>query len=855
MKKSFSFIIVFVSLTLLFTFASCNFGTNEKQLNQSLKSGTATFSIVVPDYYAMAGLSSDSSRAIAPQSTKIKLSYKKLTADDYGNYTSRWISIKTLNLNEAEKTSISDAPQGFIGSVYKCVFPNIPAGAYPKKYLKIELLDSNNKTISSALNDENIFISMEEKTQLTFYTMPETIISNTIETHSLEAGKMIFFKQIFDSDFSSILTISVTNENSYPHLVVFNEKGMFEEYITISADTKIIDCDEFKGTTKYLGFWSPKATTFSQKISFKITEEQKAAYAINQDFESTPDETVWIGQGACAKIINCYPTFEYWDHCTDILGETHNKVYQLGVQGPKGFGNSNLTIKQIKTFEPSALSFDYKCDLPPTTYLEVYIDDETTPAFKATGYNQIWQKGSVTLSEGTHTVKFETKYGNYYMNNGTNSVALDNITLAPDETACVDIYPKGLQETYVNGSQIQFTANALRSDGSVIDGKNVTWSATGGTINTDGLFTPGSTAQTVTVTATIDGKTASNTTVKIHGKNYCSDPVTINGHTFTGAITPGALTRTNTPNITFEDPTPATKTFYADGFFVLKGHASTYVYLEITKDPDYKTYYIIPPGDFEQRIWLRFGKGEHYILISEATVEFAKNYDGYEGALLGITSYYPYGPNTTNFTAYNQADLKNEIGNSYTDSECSLLMPSYYCQSDDFIVSNLFNSIMAELPENATIGQKLAAIHDWEIRNLYYDNLSAQKTDLRKKQDALHVIKYGTAVCDGYANLFAALARHLGVLTAYQRSTTMNHAWIECYYDNEWKLIDVTWDDPVSDTSVNNTANDSKSENYKYFLIKTTGVNNDHKGNVTDYERSAVETKKVSLPFANYSLY
>lgn len=827
--------LVIIGLTIAFSITSCNNGL--KYISDESDKGSATFSIVIPDYYAMANIALENSRAIAPQTSKIKLSYKKFTKNAYGYYNSEWVTVKTISLSAAEKTSIQDAPQGFAGSIYKYVFTGIPSGVYLPAYLKIELLDSTDNVISSGTNRENVVISMGQNTQTTFYTLPSNIQANDGQPKALEAGKMIFFEELFDSELPTSLTISVSDNNKYPDLVIFNDKGMFEKYSSIFANNNVIDCSEYKGKKKYFGFWSPYATTFTLQLNYEISEEQKAAYAINEDFEYEIDTTQWIGEGACAKIVEYNQAFTKWEHCADTLPDPHNKIYKLGMKEGSSTGNSSLTIKEIRVFEPSALSFDYKCDIYSYSDLEVYVDGAESPVFSKRGVNQIWQKASINLTTGTHTVKFQVPNSGYYYSEFTNAAYLDNITLAPNKTARVDIYPKGLQETYVNGNTIKFSAKALRSDGSVINGKTVSWSASSGTINADGLFTPGNTSGTVTITATIDGKTASKTNVKVHGTDYLTDSVTINGHTFTGAITPGSGTVKTSANITLEDPTPSTQSFTADGFFVLKGHANnTYVYVYITKAPDYETEYIIPPGDFEQRIWLRFGEGEHKIYVAEATVTFADNYDGYEGAVRELTT---ATFSTPTFIANNQATLKNELGNNYSDSECSLLMPSYIIQSDNFIVSNLFNAIMAELPANATTGQKLAAIHNWEIHNLYYDNLSANIKQKRKKQDAVSVIKYGTAVCEGYANLFAALSRHLGVLTAYQSSFTMGHAWIECYYDGNWQLVDVTWDDPVSSADNNNTENSPISENYKYFLIDRTGVNNDHKGNVTDYGRYA----------------
>ena len=1105
MKKISLFISIVLSLGILFTVISCNSGLNEasevpEQYN-SVETGTATFNIVLPDYYAMAKKSDNANRAIAPQSSKIRLSYKK---------NSNWIEHDTINLSEAEKTPIENAPQDFAGSVYKCIFENIPSGIYKAGNMKIELLDANDIVLSSGTNEEIVSIMMGEVTQAAFYTIPT---SASAVSGSLEAGEMKFLRKQFDSEYMEILEINVSEGNTFPYLVLFNEKGMFEKIISISADNKTLDCSEYIDSTLYLGFWSPTATTYStsftisipesaltnfetafdnilensewtvtnasaitanngvytfdgkkqtggfkrtiiisepklitfktktnlyeqydgslqfivdgtvlgsftgidgdwensifelepgrhiiewkrvdnsssytsgitqqvsvkdfevksvsttttdldtafenilensdwlvtgsgaitvengvytfdgkkqtggfkrtvilseaKTISFKVRtllnetydgyldflidntvmesftgtdgnwqnaifdidagqhtiewkrRDESSSYTsgitqqvsvkdfafgntmqpletINQTFEETIDSNMWIGKGTFADVIDEDPVFAAWAQYGDALVDTHQKVFKLGTYENSKLADSSLTIKKISVTQESALSFDYKCDLYNSCNFQVFIDNETTPAFNTTGIGQMWQKGSVILSEGIHSVTFSTK-ASVYSQTLTNSVYLDNITLAPNTIASVDIYPKGVQETYVGGDTIKFTAKALRSDGSVIDGKTVTWSSTSGTISSTGVFTPGSSSDTVTVTATIDEMTASNDTVIVHGTDYLTDPVTINGKTFTGTITNGSGSRSNTTNITWANPTPNYSSFTTDGFFVLKGTANnTYGYVKVTKG-DYETYYILPPGNFEQRIWLRFGDGTYTVFVTEMEITYNSNYDGYEGDLSDLGGFYTSGESTTTFTVTNNSGLSP----TYTAGECALLMPSYICQSDSFIVSNSFNAIMAELPESATLGQKLQALHDWEIHRNHYDNVSFNNTSKRKKQDAVSVVKYEMAVCEGYANLYAALARHLGVQTAYQSSRSMNHGWVECYYEGQWLLVDATWDDPVADNSNSYTEKNPTSENYKYFLIGRSGVSNDHYGNSTEYGRSVIAEPALTIP-------
>ncbi len=600
----------------------------------------------------------------------------------------------------------------------------------------------------------------------------------------------------------------------------------------------------------------------------KFTDQSNAIKSINKDSNNAVISKMWVASGFYSEVVDKDPVYASWPQYGKALVDTHGKVLKLATykleDGNKCCGNSTMTIKEIEVSEDSTLSFDYKCDLLDWTdennvyhknYLKVYVDDNTTPAVEGSGFKQIWQNASINLPQGTHTVKFVSGTDDFYFGYDiTNATYIDNITLVPNTIASVDIYPKGLQETYVNGNAIKFNAKALRSDDSVISDKIVSWSSTGGSIDSDGLFTPGSAEGTFTVTATIDGLSASNQTIKIHSSNYLSDPVTINNQTFTGEISEeSGILFSKTNNITLEAPSPKYTKFTANGFFVLKGTTtndkSVRVFIRkqgpgaLTSDNQYNPDYryqasiIIPPGDFEQRIWLRFGDGLYDVEFAEADATFNENYDQYEGALTGWNVQFSEG-------SVIRCEVTNKTGLNWSSDDCEYLMPSDNCQCDDLLISNAFNAVMAELPENASLGQKLQALYDWEAHTSHYDYVSfsnGQSTPKRKKQDAVHVLKYGMAVCEGYADLYTAFARLAGVKATFQYSRNLNHNWTEVYYDGKWRMIDVTWDDTTNEGSVDKKPT---SENYSYFLIDPNDAshiktNSGGSDRITVYSRTA----------------
>lgn len=121
---------------------------------------------------------------------------------------------------------------------------------------------------------------------------------------------------------------------------------------------------------------------------------------------------------------------------------------------------------------------------------------------------------------------------------------------------------------------------------------------------------------------------------------------------------------------------------------------------------------------------------------------------------------------------------------------------------------------------------RIKALHDYVVSRVTYD-LDVLKTARRPPQDAETVFRTHIAVCEGYANLFKALGRAMGMDVVYitgkirkdlapvdlipQIKRLLNsqydwtrHAWNAVKVLDNWQLVDTTWDDSTSsDTSYN----------------------------------------------------
>lgn len=125
---------------------------------------------------------------------------------------------------------------------------------------------------------------------------------------------------------------------------------------------------------------------------------------------------------------------------------------------------------------------------------------------------------------------------------------------------------------------------------------------------------------------------------------------------------------------------------------------------------------------------------------------------------------------------------------------------------------------------------KIKYIHDYIIDRTEYDRTL-------KKNNIYNItgpLLYKTAVCEGYAKTYKFLMDGLNYPTVIvagkgydDYGKVERHAWNYIKINNNWYLVDVTWDDPVI---IGGTGDTSKYK-YKYFL---EGANYTKKSHVPD---------------------
>ena len=139
-------------------------------------------------------------------------------------------------------------------------------------------------------------------------------------------------------------------------------------------------------------------------------------------------------------------------------------------------------------------------------------------------------------------------------------------------------------------------------------------------------------------------------------------------------------------------------------------------------------------------------------------------------------------------------------------SEALKSTPSIQAQNDSVA------SAAADITQNAQNDyEKALLLHDWMCSNLYYDTDNLD-SDTTVPFYATEVLENKSAVCLGFATLYAALCRSINipcnVVSGYAlgiagdtswtdvsaQTVDQNHAWNEVYADGRWVIVDMTWD-------------------------------------------------------------
>lgn len=155
------------------------------------------------------------------------------------------------------------------------------------------------------------------------------------------------------------------------------------------------------------------------------------------------------------------------------------------------------------------------------------------------------------------------------------------------------------------------------------------------------------------------------------------------------------------------------------------------------------------------------------------------------------------------------------IQSSYSsDNRIDINIEKKYSDEDISKINNKINSIINELNINDynNIEDKIKVFHDYIANTNKYDTDKENNTSKYNSDTAIGTLFEGYSICSGYTDTMAIFLNKLGLENI--RVANDKHTWNAVKINGKWKHIDLTWDDPVTDTG-------EDIIQYDYFLIST----------------------------------
>ena len=133
------------------------------------------------------------------------------------------------------------------------------------------------------------------------------------------------------------------------------------------------------------------------------------------------------------------------------------------------------------------------------------------------------------------------------------------------------------------------------------------------------------------------------------------------------------------------------------------------------------------------------------------------------------------------------------------------------------------NRILWQIPKDASDYEKALFLHDWLVQTTEYDLEAYQLLTNNSGPDQVvdSATAYGClvlhkAICSGYSTAYQLLLHEAGIEAGRVSGTGRDgdHEWNYLWLDGDCYFVDVTWDDPVSESSLT-------AASHEYFCITT----------------------------------
>lgn len=155
------------------------------------------------------------------------------------------------------------------------------------------------------------------------------------------------------------------------------------------------------------------------------------------------------------------------------------------------------------------------------------------------------------------------------------------------------------------------------------------------------------------------------------------------------------------------------------------------------------------------------------------------------------------------------------IKSSYSDNNrIDINIEKKYSNEEILKIDNKINNIINELKINeySNIEDKIKLFHDYIANTNKYDSDKENNTSKYNSDTAIGTLFEGYSICSGYTDTMAIFLNKLGLDNI--KIANDKHTWNVVKINGKWKHIDLTWDDPVTNTGEDIIV-------YDYFLINS----------------------------------
>jgi len=157
---------------------------------------------------------------------------------------------------------------------------------------------------------------------------------------------------------------------------------------------------------------------------------------------------------------------------------------------------------------------------------------------------------------------------------------------------------------------------------------------------------------------------------------------------------------------------------------------------------------------------------------------------------------------TVSINIHHYNNIEFNITHLYKDEEINYV--------NNFILEFINNNVNDSMSDY----DKIKVFHDYVINNTIYDEVAAGlvNTENVTSNTAYLLLLNGKSICSGYSDIMAIYLDFLKIPN--YRISSENHVWNLVYINNGWYHIDLTWDDPITNTGEQVLLHD-------YFIIDT----------------------------------